>query len=384
MNTMKILVRTIEVLFVLVIVLLLVGQVFGQPLLLGFAETGSMQPTVDPGDGFIAVPPALAGTPQEGDVITFRAEEVDGGGLVTHRVQNVTQSGYVTKGDNNNATDQQVSEPPVKRAQVVAHAAQVNGEVVVIPRLQVVVTGSQAALESVNLVLERLFGIDARITSDRLPYAFFAFSILVYAVSTWRESTSHGRSRDRSRDTGTDTRFLVLIMVGFIVITATGVMLVSSGAQQYSLIATQTLPGGDSPGIVALGEETTRSHVVGNGGLVPTVVYLKRGSDGVAIDRQEFYLNRGERATTELTLQAPPEIGYHRYYVSEHRYLALLPQSTIRTLHGIHPWAPIVVIDALIGVPFYLLGVRLVGTGRVCSRPRDKPSRLRRLLSKFT
>lgn len=384
MKYIKTLVRVIEVLLVLLIVLLFVGQAFGQPLLLGFVETGSMQPTVDPGDGFVAVPPALAGSPQEGDVITFRAEEVDGGGLVTHRVQNVTQSGYITRGDNNNATDQQVGEPPVKRAQVVAHAAQVNGEVVVIPRLRVVVTGSQAALESVNLVLERLFGIGARITPDRLPYVLFAFSILVYAVSTWRESSNRGRSRDRSRDTGTDARFLVLIMVGFIVITATGVMMLSSGAQQYSLIATQTPPEGDSPSIVALGEETTRSHEVGNVGLVPMVVYLERGSEGVAIDRQEFYLNRGERTTTELTLQAPPETGYHRYYVSEHRYLALLPQSTIRALYGIHPWLPIIVIDAVLAVPFYVLGVALGGTGRLRKRERDSPSSVGRFLNRYT
>jgi signal peptidase len=384
MNNKKAVARVIEVLFLLAIVLLVVGQVLGQPLLLGFVETGSMQPTMAPEDGFIAVPPALAGPPEEGDVITFRAEEINGGGLVTHRVVRTTQSGYVTKGDNNNAPDQQVGEPPVKRPQVVAHAAQVNGEVLVIPQLGMVVTGGQAALETVNLVLERLFGIGARITLNRLPYVVFAFSILAYGVSTWREKNEHSPSRERRRDTGTDARFLVAVMMGFLVITATGAMVFPSGDHQYSLVATTSPPDGDSSDIVALGEETTRSYEIGNGGLIPTMVYLEPGSNGVAIDRQEFYLKNGERTMTEVTLKAPPETGYYRYYVSERRYLAVLPQSTIRTLYEVHPWLPIAAIDAVIAVPFYLFGVTLVGTGRIRRRERDGPSKLSRLVNRYT
>ncbi|MFB6169646.1 MAG: hypothetical protein ABEJ06_00720 [Haloarculaceae archaeon] len=53
-------------------------------------------------------------------------------------------------------------------------------------------------------------------------------------------------------------------------------------------------------------------------------------------------------------------------------------------LYNFHPWAPIVVIDALVGVPFYLLGLALVGTGRIRdrSRSRDLPiaARIRRTL----
>jgi signal peptidase len=42
-----------------------------------------MQPTLDTGDGFVAIPEAVAGEIEEGDVITFRAEELQGGGLTT-------------------------------------------------------------------------------------------------------------------------------------------------------------------------------------------------------------------------------------------------------------------------------------------------------------
>jgi len=74
----------LTVLFVAVVIAMLVGQQLGQPILLGFVVTGSMSPTLEPGDGFVAVPPAIAGDIEEGDVVTFDARELEGGGLTTH------------------------------------------------------------------------------------------------------------------------------------------------------------------------------------------------------------------------------------------------------------------------------------------------------------
>lgn len=39
----------------------LAGQVLGYPILLGFIETGSISPTLEPGDGLVAVPTAING-----------------------------------------------------------------------------------------------------------------------------------------------------------------------------------------------------------------------------------------------------------------------------------------------------------------------------------
>jgi len=48
---------TLQVAAVLVVASLIVGQYLGQPVLLSYVETGSMQPVLSPGDGFIAIPP---------------------------------------------------------------------------------------------------------------------------------------------------------------------------------------------------------------------------------------------------------------------------------------------------------------------------------------
>lgn len=110
MNTRALFTRTVAIVLVVAVSLLIAGAVLGQPIFLSYVETGSMDPTLSPGDGFIAIPNAVAGSVEEGDIITFRAQTLHGGGLTTHRVVGKTEHGYITKGDANPFTDQDSGE----------------------------------------------------------------------------------------------------------------------------------------------------------------------------------------------------------------------------------------------------------------------------------
>jgi len=156
----------LTVLFVAVVVAMLVGQQLGQPVLLGFVVTGSMAPTLEPGDGFVAVPPAFAGEIEEGDVVTFDARELEGGGLTTHRVVGETEEGYVTRGDANPFTDQDGPEPPVQDAQIVAVAWQLDDEVVTIPRLGTVAMALQGLVGALVGLLGSVPGGDSIADGD--------------------------------------------------------------------------------------------------------------------------------------------------------------------------------------------------------------------------
>lgn len=79
----EVLVQTLLVVF---LVSVIAGAILGQPILLAFVETGSMSPTLEPGDGFVAIPSQLSGEIQQNDVIVFEAQHLNGGGLTTHRV----------------------------------------------------------------------------------------------------------------------------------------------------------------------------------------------------------------------------------------------------------------------------------------------------------
>ena len=351
----------------------LLGSVLGQPILLGFVETGSMAPTLQPGDGFVAVPTALSGEISEGDVVVFEAKEVGGGGLTTHRVVAVTEEGYITKGDANPVTDQDGSEPPVQRGQIEATALQVGGEVVVIPNLGVAVAVVQDAIAGLQQRLAIVTGTRSLLGTRGLAYIMFGIGVLAYAASVLFGRQEGRERRDRTRDDGTaDYRLLVVGMAVVLVAVATAGMTLGGATQEFGMVSSSS----DAPGVdvVPAGERESTTYTVPGAGVVPAVVFLEPRSDRISVEPRELYVPPGERANATVTLSAPESTGYYPQYLTEHRYPGVLPRETIRALYGVHPWAPIVVIDALLAGGFLGLGLALLGTGAVRVRSRRERS----------
>jgi len=372
MTPRRVLTLGAEVALVLVVASLLLGQVLGTPVLLGYVETGSMEPTLEPGDGFVAVPAAVAGDVDEGDVIVFRAEELQGGGLTTHRVVGQTERGYITRGDANPFTDQDGNEPPVKEGQIVAEALQIGGSVVVIPNLGTLVTGLQGAFSAVQQRLAVLTGSRALLGTQGLAYLLLGLSGLLYLYDlVASDGRERDRDRDRSRDQGLSPALVVLLLAGMLVAAATAAMVVPAGTQQFGVVSAEF--ASENPTVIQQGESTTLPYTVPNAGLVPVVAYVEPGSDGVAIEPERVRVGGRSEATVEMTLSAPSETGYYRRFVTEHRYLAVLPMPVIDTLYDVHPWLPIVAIDAGLAGVVALLGLVLLGGRRV--RVRNRSSR---------
>jgi signal peptidase len=364
----------------LVVLSLVAGSLLGQPILLSYVETGSMEPTLSPGDGFVAIPTELTGPIEEGDVVVFEAEEIQGGGLTTHRVVGETDRGFVTRGDANPFTDQDSDEPPVREEQIVAVAWQPGGTVLALPNLGTVVGGLQGAMQTLQTRLAGLLGTRSLLGTQGIAYLLFGATAVLYVLDVYFEDDK-ARERDRGRDTGTSARLLVGAMALGLVLAATAAMAAPAGSQEYTIISAEF--ESDRPFVIERGDSTSITYPVGNSGFVPVVTFLEPGSEAVDVEPRELHVGSNAVVNATLTLSAPPETGAYRRYVAEHRYLAILPTPVIRTLHGVHPWLPVAVIDALIAVPFYLFGIRLLGTGRIRSRSRDAPSRLARLKGRF-
>lgn len=363
------LIRFFQVVLVILVLFLILGQVLNQPILLGFVETGSMQPEMQPGDGFIAVPPAIAGPIEPGDVVVYRPETLEHE-RVTHRVVGETDQGYITKGDANPFTDQDGGERPVKPPQIEAKALQINGDIVVIPYLGTAVQSTRNALFFVQSHVTTLFRTGLFIGSTGLAYLFFVFSLVWYGIGYWRESSSKHRTKEQTHETGLDVHLIMLAFAGLLVIAATASMVLPAGPHTYGVVSTEV--DSPSPQIILTGQSETTEYEIRNSGYLPIMAIIEEGDDGIDVQPTEHVVDRRSQEYATVTLSAPPETGYYRRFLIEHRYLAILPKSTIRALYQFHPWAPIVVIDALIGVPFYLLGVKLVGTGRLRNRSRDR------------
>jgi len=123
--------RAVAVLLVAFVLLSTLGQV--API--SYVNSGSMTPALSTGDGFVAVPSVLADAPEPGDVVVYRSKSIEAGGLVTHRIVERTDGGFVTQGDANPITDQQAGEPPVPHDRIVAQVATVDGHVLALPNV---------------------------------------------------------------------------------------------------------------------------------------------------------------------------------------------------------------------------------------------------------
>ena len=358
------------------VVSLLAGQLLGQPVLLAFVETGSMAPTMEPGDGFVAVPMAIAGPVETGDVVTFRAETLNGGGLTTHRVVGETSSGYVTKGDANPVTDQDGDEPPVGRERIVAKALQIGGTVVVIPNLGLLVVGIGDLLSTVQRTLATLFGTRALLGTQGLAYLLFAAGVLSYVVSTVLASDQ--QRRQTRRETGVlDARLVIVALTAILVVLLTASMVVPAGAQTFRFVSSQSNAPG--PGVIPTGDSENLTYVVPSNGFVPTIVYLEPQESGIDVTPQQLYIGSGGEANATVTLTAPPETGNYERRLVEHRYLALLPRPVIHGLYTTHPWLPIIAINAIVGLGFAGIASAVVGWGAIRVDSRGRRSVIARL-----
>lgn len=372
MNPKTLLVRGFELLLLLSVLALVVGSAIGQPVVLSYVETDSMEPTLEPGDGFVAIPQALAGPVEVGDVVVYDAREIDGGGLTTHRIVGETEAGYITRGDGNPATDQDGPEPPVSDAQVVAVALQIRGDVVVLPGLGSVVETVDDAMWATRGRLAGLFGSSVFLGSQGLLYILLAGLLAWYGFETWRERKGRARERERSRSSELQAEHVLAILALVVVVGLTVNTVLLSGVVEFNVLSATF----DSPGarVIPAGTTESTTYTISNGGILPVVTYLEPAGQGVAIDQREVVVPAFSERVVDVTLSAPPEIGWHPRYLRSYRYLALLPLPVIRALYLVHPWAPILVTDLFFGGGVYLVGRLAVGRGRVRHRSRQRES----------
>lgn len=365
----------VQILLVIVVLSLLLGGFLGQPILLSFVETGSMEPTLEPGDGFVAIPSQVSGEVQQNDVIVFEAQHLNGGGLTTHRVVGETEAGYITRGDANPFTDQDGDEPPVTDAQIVAEALQINGWVVTIPSLGAFVWGIQEVTGALQQELALLFGTDMFLGTNGVAFLISSIGlvIVIYGLLFDDQSRRRDTGRSRRRNGIYDPRRAIVALTLFMLLVSGGTMVAMSTTHEYGMISASF--DSEQPTTVPVGDESSFKHSAINGGQLPVYAFYEPASSNVDVQPHSTRMNRSEVKNVTVTLQAPDETGFYPQYVSEHRYFAVLPFGVVSTLYAIHPWVPIVATSLLFGLPLFVVGVAVLGTRpvrtRSTSRERD-------------
>lgn len=353
--------RAVSAALLIVVLSLVVGHVLGTPILIGYVDSDSMEPTIDEGDGFISIPQPLAGDVEEDDVIVYRARELDGGGLTTHRVVEETDAGYVTKGDNNPFTDQDGPEPIVTDEQVEAEALQVGGRVITIPHLGTVVTGIGDVAGGLRTFLADTLGLGV-LSSPR----GFGFLLIASGLALVLFATGSGGRGVRPTKRRTDREDVIKLWAAIggvalvVVLLATAAMIIPAGVQEYG-IASDPDPS-DDPLAMEPGGSTQIDYEVNNAALIPTVAIMEPRSDGVAVQPDRVTVGGRGSTTATATITAPQEEGIHYRHVAEHRYLMVLPPGVIEAIHDVHPILALLVVDLVIAGMVVLAGVALLGT----------------------
>lgn len=367
----------LTVLAVVVVIALVVGQLTGQPVLLGYVTSGSMSPTLEAGDGFVAAPTGMSDDIEPGDVVVFDAVELQGGGLTTHRVVGVTEDGYLTRGDNNPFRDQEGGEPVVTEDRIVATALQVNGQVVRIPGLGTGIETVRDTAESGQTTAAEAFGFET-VGSRALSGLFISIGLVLLLVVfaddfRGRQGRDRARSRSRFDEEGIDGRWVALALAFLILVPANAALFAPAGTQQV-VIDGDDLPGGTAPG------ETVETELTAeNNGLIAMLVLLETSHPDGELSRNELATPRGGSATATLTVTAPPPGEQAVVTISEHRYFLVAPPSLIVRLHSIHPLVAVAAFNVLVlGSVLTLVGAVFgFGAKRVRSRARDIPLRMR-------
>lgn len=355
-------------LLVVTILFVILTQIFGFPAPLTYVETGSMEPTIQTGDGFVGIPAPLAGELSEGDIITFRAEVIQGGGLTTHRIVNITSDGYKTQGDANPVTDQEGSgEPLVKDPQIELVVLQINDQPVTIPHLGTIVLTTQSLLGGIAGALG--FGGTSAVNTG-LALGVGGLIVVVVATGYDMLTSSNQRLPSRSirRPTTVDSRLILLALLIAVSLPLMSIMAIPSGTDEISILSTSFEANENDPTQIQAGSSSETQYTVENNQFFTKVVVVEPRSEGVSVSNRVLEVRYGETVETTQTLSAPEETGPHIRIRSEHHYLKVLPTPVILALHGIHPAVAMLSITTMFASPIVLVFYLSVGFRKISLR----------------
>lgn len=285
------------------------------------------------GDGYLLIP---AGTVESGDILTFYSEKR--GEYATHRVVEVTEDGFVTKGDNNPSTDQSAGYALVTTEDVLGKVAMIGDRPVVISQLGIVITQLQ--------------------THWKLGLGGL---IVLFSLSGISGSTTRARDVVRFR-----TLLIPLVLMAVIGSSAALVLGAPTAVTTFSVTDTvepsDRLIPVDEPSLRTINLEFSEQ---------PDFTHQFIETKGMRLATGEV-TERTDQFQVRVPAQA--ELGPYRGEIRLYRYPASLPYGVVAPLHGIHPAVAAVATMSAIFGPLYVVAWFFVdGKGVLQTRSRRRP-----------
>jgi len=316
--------KILELTFAFTVIVFLVGSLAGffldRPVFLSYAYSDSMTPTINRGDLFLINP--FARNFDVGNIVVFYRSD----GWTVHRIFAVTEEGFITKGDNNVAIDQQDGlYPPVNQSDVA-------GKVVVLFGGPLVLRGGGDVVQSLRARLSNVYVI--------------AILLIVGAFLTF-SGDSKRKKRVKYYRISVKTLYAVVsvfIIAGFLFITVA-----SWGTLAFTY--SSTLAGGQMEGWYLPGSTFETNLTVENRALYPFYYFLSGGSERAQITGPTFIrVGGGSEVEVPVHVSVPENTRIYREEFQVRSYPALLPAALVAFLYSFSPYLPLVAYTAVLSM----------------------------------
>ena len=327
--------KILEFTFAFIVIAFLLGSLAGffldRPVFLSYVYSDSMTPTINRGDLFLMNP--FAKNFEVGDIIVFHRRD----GWTVHRVFAVTDEGFITKGDNNVATDQQDGlYPPVNNSDVA-------GKVVVLLGKPLVLRGGGNLIQSLRARLSNVYAIAVLL----IVGAFLTFS-----------GDSKRKKRVKYYRVSIRTLYAVasvMIVAGFLFVTVA-----SWGTLAFSY--SSTLAGGQRDGWYLPGSTFDKNLSVENKALYPFYYFISGDGERAQLLGPTFFrIGGGSSVEVPVHVTVPEDTKIYREEFQVRSYPAILPASLVIFLYSFSPYLPFVayalLISAVLLAFYHLAGI---------------------------
>ncbi len=324
----RILESSVMVLAAVFLVASLAGFVLDRPVLVSYVYSESMSPTLNKGDVFFINPLSKGSA---GDIIVFKMN----GQWTVHRVYAETSSGFITKGDNNVATDQQSGRNNA-----------VSGEDVI---GTVVTLGDQPI--KVPVVGEYI---------GKISNVYLAFVALIIGAALLTRNAPRSNRKGKRRTVRVKFKTFYAIMSAIVIAVIVLSTMIAWGSVSFSYASTQA--GGQNEGWYLPNSEFDEKITIRNRAVYPFVYIIEPDGDRVSVEDDLFLVSGGEKREIVAHVKVPDDTHIYTENLNVYAYPPLLPVGFVKSLYDVSPYAPLLTFAAELTLFFALL-YRIFGYG---------------------
>ncbi len=304
--------RLLTLLLVGFIATSIAGFALDRPVLMSYATSGSMRPTLDVGDLFFINPLSKGGV---GQIIVFKLN----GHWTVHRVYAEVSGGYITKGDNNVATDQKATNP-VRMSDVAGTVVTVNGEPVKIPK--------------VGVYIEKIAKYTGKIHNLYVAFALLAAGSLLITA----------KEKKRKKGKKIVVRYRTLYTIISALTVAVLLIAITSTWSLISFDYASTVAGGQREGWYLPGSSFEENFTVKKTP-IPSICVLNAESSRVVLNDTAFVL-WNKNKIIKAKVKVPLDTRLYVENINIYRYPYTLPEKVIVEMAKYDPRLPLLAFSA--------------------------------------